>query len=152
MRSSPARFVSIVLLTLVAAASGCGDSSETPSVEAVPSADPAASFGHSSPASSSAPATQGTLTASPNPIQVCDGTGLGVTRLSWSAPAGGAVEVRVGKPDGTLFARTGSVGEKDTGKWVGEGTVFYLVRAAIAGEPTSVLGSTKVHVTTQGCK
>mgnify|MGYP006936274053 CR=1 FL=1 len=152
VRSAPARFVSIVLLAFVAAASGCSDSNETPSVEAVPSADPEASFGQSSATSSSAPATQGTLTASPNPIQVCDGTGLGVTHLSWSVPTGGTVEVRVGKPDGTLFAQTGNIGEKDTGKWVGEGTVFYLVRAAVAGRPAAVLGTTKVHVTREGCK
>jgi hypothetical protein len=83
---------------------------------------------------------------------VCDGTGLGVTHLSWSAPAGGAVEVRVGKPDGALFARTGNVGEKDTGKWVGDGAVFFLVRAVVPGKPTGVLGRTKVHVTKEGCK
>jgi hypothetical protein len=95
---------------------------------------------------------QGTLTASPNPIQVCDGTGLGVTHLSWSFPGGGTVEVRVGKPDGTLFAQTGGVGEKDTGKWVSEGTNFYLVLPAVPGKPMAVLGSTKVHVTKEGCK
>jgi hypothetical protein len=75
-----------------------------------------------------------------------------VTHLSWSAPVSGAVEVRVGKPDGGLFARTGNVGEKDTGKWVSDGAVFYLVEAVVPGKPTGVLASTKVHVTKEGCK
>ncbi len=141
MTSTPARIVPLALLLLAAAAAGCGKSPEAPSAGTTAPPSP----------SSAAPATTGTLTASPNPIRVCDGSGLGMTRLSWSAPDGLAVEVRVGKPDGALFARTGSVGEKETGKWVGEGAVFYLVRPGAPGTPPSVLGSTEVHVTKEGC-
>ena len=154
MRSAPVRVVPLVFLVLVAAASGCSDSTESPSAETTsastsPSSSDSASASSSSP---DAPATQGTLTASPNPIQVCDGSGLGVTHLSWTASPGIAVQVRVGRPDGALFASTGNVGEKDTGKWVGEGAKFYLVRSAGPGAPPSVLSSTEVHVTKEGCK
>jgi len=142
--SAPARLASIVLLAFVAAASGCGDPAEAPSFETTPPAD-------SSLSPAGIPAAQGTLSATPNPIQVCDGTGLGVTHLSWSASPGIAVQVRVGRPDGTLFASTGNVGEKDTGKWVSDGARFYLVMAASAGAPPTVLASTEIHVTKEGC-
>ena len=151
MSSASARFASIVLLAFVAAATGCGDPAETPSFETTPPADSTSLAGFSSPSPSGAPAARGTLSASPNPIQVCDGSGLGVTRLSWSASPGIAVQVRVGRPDGALFASTGNVGEKDTGKWVNDGAKFYLVRAAGPGAPPSVLGSTEVRVTKEGC-
>src|SRR5262245_51718126 len=62
----------------------------------------------------------GTISANPNPIKVCDGTGAGVTSLTWSATGTPLVEVRIGFPNGDQFARTGpSGGTKQTGKWVG---------------------------------
>ena len=128
---------SFILAALLTVASGCGRT-----------ADPASATAASSPA---APAPLGTITASPNPIQVCDGSGLGVTHLAWQGPAGRAVEVRLNKPDGTLFARTGSLGEADTGKWVVNGTVFYLVDPS-SGAAQPVMATVKVGVTKAGCQ
>jgi hypothetical protein len=65
------------------------------------------------------------LTASPNPIPVT-GNSLGVTTLTWSAPAAMEVEIRVNSPSGPLFSMTSNSGSATTGTWVGEGTTFYL--------------------------
>jgi hypothetical protein len=68
----------------------------------------------------------GTLTANPNPIKVCDGSGSGVTTVSWTVSSTGAVEVHINGPDGPLFSRAGGDGQSTTGKWVTDGMVFYL--------------------------
>ena len=92
---------------------------------------------------------EGPLRASPNPIRVCDGTGIGVTTLVWDvADAGGLLEIRVDGPHGKLFARTAASGSAATGPWARDGMVFVLV-AADTGE---VLGSTIVRVTRAGCQ
>lgn len=66
------------------------------------------------------------LIADPNPILVCDGSVVGLTTLSWEIDPGISVEVRIGAPDGALFARRGESGHKTTGHWVRDGTRFYL--------------------------
>ena len=48
-----------------------------------------------------------TFTADPNPIKVCDGSGLGITTLAWKAPGVGVAEIHVNAPDGPLLARGG---------------------------------------------
>jgi peptidoglycan/xylan/chitin deacetylase (PgdA/CDA1 family) len=68
----------------------------------------------------------GVITATPNPIRVAAGCGLGTTELCWQVEGAEAVEVRVGAPDGDLFSRSGQAGSAQTGPWVGDGTVFYL--------------------------
>jgi len=68
------------------------------------------------------------LTAEPSPIEVCDGSGLGATVMHWSLPPGVAAEIRIGSKTGTLFATVSGSGSKATGKWVKDGTKFYLVR------------------------
>ena len=68
--------------------------------------------------------------AQPNPVVVCDRSGLGQTTISWDAPAVERVEVRVGSPQGTLFVSGGSSGSQRTGKWVRDGMVFYLLNAS----------------------
>ena len=70
----------------------------------------------------------GSITASPNPIhlQLSDYSRVGVTTVSWTSAGTRTVEVRVGAPDGPLFSRTGPSGTAITGKWVGDGMVFYL--------------------------
>src|SRR5207253_11384591 len=52
----------------------------------------------------------------------------GATTLTWTASGRlDVVEVHVGSPGGTLFARTGlGTWSLATGSWVGDGTVFYL--------------------------
>ena len=66
--------------------------------------------------------------ANPNPIDVTDGSGIGQTTLNYDASAYGStnVEIHVGNPAGPLFAQGGPTGQFTTGKWVGEGTVFFL--------------------------
>ena len=74
-----------------------------------------------------APRANGTLSANPNPIIVTDGSGLGITTLSWNSQGTTTVEVRVGSPNGSLFAQSNAGSHSSTtGKWVGNGTKFYL--------------------------
>lgn len=96
---------------------------------------------------------QGTITASPNPIQVCDGSGLGVTKLSWTFSGATLTQVRITSPEGGLLAAAGGPGSKDTGKWVGGGTTFYLqdVSNGLASTPENTIATVAVNVTTQGC-
>jgi YD repeat-containing protein len=95
----------------------------------------------------------GSITAGPNPIQVCDDTGVGVTTLSWSTSGTSEVDVRVGAPNGTLFVTAGPTGSVTTGKWVNQGMVFYLQNASY-GDRTSAantLATVTVGTTTSGC-
>jgi hypothetical protein len=95
----------------------------------------------------------GTITAKPNPIQVCDKSGAGSTTLTWSSTGTSAVEVHVGKPDGDLFAKTGPSGSWATGKWVGNGMVFYLQDVS-DGKPLTrenTIATVVVSVTSEGC-
>lgn len=94
-----------------------------------------------------------TITADPNPIKVCDGSGLGKTKLNYSAKGPSFVEVRVGSPGGALLAQTGPVATATTGKWVSNGMVFYLQDIS-GGKPTTpenTLATVTVGVTTEGC-
>ena len=69
---------------------------------------------------------RGSIRAEPNPIRVISGPRLGATTLTWASQGPLAVEVRVGAPDGRLFSRSGPEGRATTGRWVTDGTVFYL--------------------------
>jgi glucose/sorbosone dehydrogenase len=95
----------------------------------------------------------GAIMASPNPIQVCDGSGLGVTNLAWTSTGTTAVEVRVGAPNGGLFSRTGPSGSAATGKWVGNGTTFFLqdVSGGLPLTAANTLGTVTVTLTASGC-
>ena len=69
------------------------------------------------------------FSANPNPITqstIVKGILVGQTTLSWSATNVGSVDVRVGAPNGTLFASGGSTGTAQTGLWVSDGMTFYL--------------------------
>jgi len=66
------------------------------------------------------------LTASPNPIPVAAGADLGMTTISWNAPSAQYIQVRVGAPDGALFADYFNSGSAPTGLWVSDGMTFYL--------------------------
>lgn len=79
-------------------------------------------------------APEGTFTASPNPIPISDGSGLGVTTLSFSFPTVPYVQVRVGSVDGGELYDGPGVGQAVTGKWVENGTIFYLQNGS-AGLP-----------------
>ena len=66
------------------------------------------------------------LTASPNPIPVAEGSFLGMTTISWNAPSVTYTELRVDAPDGALFTEGGSSGSAPTGLWATDGMTFYL--------------------------
>ena len=93
------------------------------------------------------------LTAVPNPIQVCDGSGLGATALYWTSPVSGLVEIRKDSVQGPLIGRFSGWGSSATGKWVGDKAQFFLVQPADLrpdGRALS-LASTRITLTDQGC-
>lgn len=80
-------------------------------------------------ASAAATTDAASFSANPNPIPA-HGATYGMTTLSWSAPSASSVQVRVGAPDGPLFAETGPSGSQATGNWVTNGMIFYLQDAS----------------------
>ena len=95
----------------------------------------------------------GVLKASPNPISVCDGTGLGSTTLSYVARGTASVEIRRGSPSGPLVFAGGATGSVVTAKTVSDNTTFYLQNVA-GGLPltsANTLATVKVRVKTNGC-
>src|SRR5262249_23375638 len=95
----------------------------------------------------------GSISASPNPIQVCDGTGLGATTVTWTSTGTTAVEIHINSPAGTLLKRSGPSGSAATGKTVSNGTVFYLqdVSNGLPLTAANTLATITVGVTTTGC-
>lgn len=77
------------------------------------------------------------------------------TTLTWNVTGGGAssVQVRAGSPNGTLVASGGTSGNVTTGKWVTNGTVFYLQNVTGGLPLTSeyTLATVTVSTSTQGC-
>jgi len=94
-----------------------------------------------------------TITADPNPIRVCDGSGLGTTTISYTFAGEDLIEVHVDSPDGPLFVRQINSGTAATGKWVTDGMVFYLqdVSAGKGLTAENTLATVKVGLTTAGC-
>ena len=73
-----------------------------------------------------------TFGATPNPIVVTDGTGLGLTTLSWTTTKTKLMDIRVSSPGGALLGTVSPSGTTDTGKWVRDGMQFYLQDAKAA--------------------
>ena len=96
-----------------------------------------------------------TLSADPNPIRVCDGSGLGITTLKFAAEGPTAVELGVGSPKGVggVLAHSAPHGSAQTGKWVNDGLVFYLQDASAGKAPTpeNTLATVTVRITNAGC-
>jgi len=95
-------------------------------------------------------AAASTISGSPDPVQVCDGSGLAQITLSWNAAdinPPPRVEVRVGSPGGSLFAAGMATGSAVTGKWVANGTTFILVNGANKQPLTQYVA----RLTTAGC-
>jgi len=94
-------------------------------------------------------ATAASLNGSPDPVQVCDGTGLGTVTISWNAADANAarVEVHVGTPDGPTFAAGMAQGSAPTGKWTTNDTKFFLVDPA----KKQVLAQYTARVTSANC-
>jgi hypothetical protein len=134
-----APLASLIILTLsLLAMAGC--SGPTPS-------------NTSAPAPPSTGAKNATITADPNPIQVCDGSGTGVTKLTWTSVGPAVVEMHVNSPNGDLFARTGANGTANTAKWVTNGMIFYLqdVTGGKSLTPENTLATLTAKVTSAGC-
>jgi hypothetical protein len=96
----------------------------------------------------------GVINASPETIVVCDDSRLGVTTLTWSSRQGIQIEIRVGAPDGALFARSQQDGSSQTGKWVADQTVFFMQNVS-DGKPLTAentIATAVVRVTSEGCK
>jgi hypothetical protein len=66
--------------------------------------------------------------ADPAVIRSCEENEI--TTLYWNIPGEMTVEVRVGTPDGALFAVAQGEGSKETDRWVKNGMKFFLVDAA----------------------
>jgi hypothetical protein len=84
--------------------------------------------------------------ANPNPSPVCDGSGFSITDLQWG-DAGSNTQIRVNSPTGPLMAAGGASGSAKTGKWVRDGTDFYLVNAGTG----DVIQELQVDNTVFGC-
>jgi len=106
------------------------------------------------PGNTGAPgAKNASITADPNPIQVCDGSGRGVTKLTWTSVGPAVVEMHVNSPNGDLLARTGANGTATTAKWVTNGMVFHL-QDTTGGKsltPENTLATFTAKVTSAGC-
>lgn len=114
---------------------------ESVSVAAAISATPSAisSAGLSPPAppaeasagsAEAAPAVTGTLATRPDPVPICPKTGLGRATIVWTVNPDAPIEVRVGTPDGALFAASNNSGSQKTGLWVTADSVFFLQSTA----------------------
>lgn len=69
----------------------------------------------------------GHIRAFPNPaVASARSEGRANVTIRWSAAAARTVEVRLGRPNGPLFSRSGDSGTKPAGEWVSDGMVFYL--------------------------
>jgi hypothetical protein len=95
-----------------------------------------------------------TITADPNPIVVCDGSSVGVTKLTWTSTGATTVEVHVNSPSGDLLARGGPNGTATTGKWVTYKTVFYLQDVSDGKSLTrdNTLATLAAKLTSAGCQ
>lgn len=84
------------------------------------------------------------LVANPNPAVSCDGSGVGMTTMSWADI--GPAEIRINSEDGKLFGQANGAGSADTGNWVKDGMEFFLLDAD--GE---VADEQKVNLSVAGC-
>jgi hypothetical protein len=97
----------------------------------------------------------GTLTATPNPIMVCDGTLGGSTTLQWTSQGTQQVEIHINAPNGNALTSSASgPGTYTTPNWVGNGSTFYLqdVSEGLALSAANTLASLVVQVTHSGCR
>ena len=102
---------------------------------------------HNRPASRSL--VLATLSAQPAHIVQPDGSGLGVTELSWTVADGLPFEIHVNAPDGPLFVDGQKSGHARTAKWVTNGMQFFLQNVA-GGKPLTTentLAKVTVEVT-----
>lgn len=150
MRTINSRIAFFPLGLALALSPGCGQEPRNPQPAASAVSDKTPT------AEATGSLVKGSITADPNPVQVCDGSGLGTTVLSWTSTGGvRSLEVHVGSPNGPLFAASGSSsGPAKTGKWVVNGTTFYLQNTT-GGLPlvsANTLSTVAMKVTNAGCR
>src|SRR3954451_21959149 len=73
-----------------------------------------------------------------------DADGYGEVTLRWSTYDGRVAQVRIGSPEGEVFATGGPTGTAQTGRWVREGTRFFLQDIS-AREPGTTVASLTVR-------
>jgi hypothetical protein len=136
----------LLVTVSIAAMTGC-EPKPAPTPTPTPGSSP------SPTAKTSKSGATGTITVDPNPVKVCDGTGLGIVNVNWTFSGAQKVEIHVGAPTGVMLSMAGAPGTQATGKWVGNGTVFYLqdVSNGLAPSPDYTIASVTANVTTQGC-
>src|ERR1700687_188052 len=118
MREMVSRSILFLSLTAFVIVSGCSKQQNTPS-QSTSSAPPA----QSSPPPLTLNTKGAAIKAAPNPIQLCDGSGIGVTTLYYKfVPPVKVVDVRVGSPSGGQLAHSSIDNTSTTGKWVTDGT------------------------------
>jgi hypothetical protein len=145
----------------IAASTGCestppANNTNVASTQTSPSAAAAPTPGSAeipTTAATPKPGGPGTITISPNPIKVCDKSGVGVATISWTLAPGIMADVRIGSPNGTLFVQAGGPGTKETGKWVGNGSTFYLqnVSNGLPLTAANTIAKASATITTEGC-
>ncbi len=109
--------LSLIVLLQILLIFGCTEGDNPPSPDRVSGAPT-----KTSPLSTG----NGTIVADPNPIEVCEFPEFGATTISWKAPYATSVAIHIDSPSGELFARRGPEGSATTGKWIQNGTIFYL--------------------------
>lgn len=87
----------------------------------------------------------GPIWLSPNPIVVCDGSGVGASTLRWQAFSSSSIQIRRGSAQGSLLFQGMPIGSLNV--QVSNDTIFYIV----ASSTRFVLGSVRAVVTSQGC-
>jgi hypothetical protein len=89
---------------------------------------------------------RGQLQASPNPVQYCGGV-AGETGITWNTADVGSAEIRIGGPDGKVFARGLAGSARAT--FINQPTLFVLYD--ITGTPRQELARLLVGVSNSNC-
>lgn len=148
----PGRKVILVVIVLVAA--GCSAQHRSPSVATKSDVAPPGPTSQVAGLPPLPPGKHAAIIADPNPIKVCDGSGLGVTTLALTIePPIVRVDVRVDSPGGSQLATKAESGYVTTGKWVNDGMLFYLqdVTGGKSLTPDNTLAAVTARVTQEGC-
>ena len=118
-----------MILAVFACSGGCAKPAPEPPLPAIPA--------------TVRPGT--TLRADPDPVNTS--TGDTDTTISWTTTAK-RVDLRIGGPNGSLFASGGTKGSAHTDDWVRDGMTFYLQDADAADplSPAATLASLKLVV------
>jgi hypothetical protein len=142
----------LVLIVLVIA--GCSDKPDPQAVAPPSNVAPPAAAAPVGPLPTLPPGKHAAMIADPNPIKVCDSSGLGITNIGITIERPVTlVDVRIGSPAGSQFATKTDSGFVPTGKWVTDGMVFYL-QDKTGGKPLTpenTLATVTARVTSDGC-